>query len=70
LEGEAGEVGAAAAAGFVPGPAQVAADGSDGDERFPGDLGVGMAAADQGDQLFFPCAGPRQPGRLESLAGD
>jgi hypothetical protein len=37
LEGEAGEVGAAAAAGLVPGPVQVAADGADGDEQFPGD---------------------------------
>jgi hypothetical protein len=44
-EGQAGQVGAAAAAGLVPDPVQVRADGADADVQLGGDLGVGAAAA-------------------------
>src|SRR5262245_9348435 len=53
-EGQAGQVGAAAAAGLVPDPVQVRADGADADVQLRGDLGVGAALGDQGDQLAFP----------------
>ena len=53
-EGQAGQVGAAAAAGLVPDPVQVRADGADADVQLRGDLGVGAALGDQGDQLPFP----------------
>ena len=45
-EGQAGQVGAAAAAGLVPDPVQVGADGADGDVQLRGDLGVGVALGD------------------------
>ncbi len=60
-EGQPGQVGAAAAAGLVPDPVQVRADRAHGDVQLGGDLGVGTAPGDQGDQLAFPglsCPGP------------
>jgi hypothetical protein len=42
-EGQAGQVSAAAAAGLVPDPVQVRADGADADVQLRGDLGVGAA---------------------------
>jgi hypothetical protein len=56
-EGKAGQVGAAAAAGLVPDPVQVRADGADADVQVGGDLGVGPAPGDQDDQLPLPGAG-------------
>ena len=53
-EGQAGQVGAAAAAGLVPDAVQVGADRADADVQLGGDLGVGAALGDQGDQLPFP----------------
>ena len=65
-EGQAGQVGAAAAAGLVPDPVQVGADGADADVQLGGDLRVGAALGDQGDQLPFPgaepCPGPAAAG--------
>jgi hypothetical protein len=54
LYGQAGQVGAAPAAGLVPDPVQVGADGADADVQPLGDLGVGGAAGDQDDQFPFP----------------
>jgi hypothetical protein len=48
-EGQAGQVGAAAAAGLVPDPVQVGTHGADADVQVPGDVGVGAAPCDQGD---------------------
>ena len=59
-QGQAGQVGAAAAAGLVPDPVQVGADGADADVQLRGDLGVGAAPGDQGDQ--FPLPGAERPG--------
>ena len=53
-EGQAGQIGAAAAAGLVPDPVQVPADGPDADVQLPGDLSVGPSLGDQGDQFPFP----------------
>src|SRR5258707_18591 len=44
-EGQAGQVGAAAAAGLVPDPVQVGPDGADGDVQLPGDVRVGTRPA-------------------------
>src|SRR5262245_61874194 len=55
-QGQAGQVGAAAAAGLVPDPVQVRADGADADVQLGGDLGIGAAPGDQGNQLLFPGA--------------
>ena len=55
-QGQAGQVSAAAAAGLVPDPVQVRADRADADVQLGGDLGVGAALGDQGDQLPFPGA--------------
>ena len=55
-EGQAGQVGAAAAAGLVPDPGQVGADGAHADVQELGDLRVGAALGDQGDHLPFPGA--------------
>jgi len=46
-QGQAGQVGAAAAAGLVPDPVQVRADGADADVQLGGDLRVGAALGDQ-----------------------
>ena len=62
-EGQAGQIGAAAAAGLVPDPVQVPADGPDADVQLPGDLSVGPSLGDQGDQFPFP------PAELSVLAG-
>ena len=51
------------AAGLVPDPVQVGADGADADVQLGGDLGVGAAPGDQGDQFPFPGAELLQPGR-------
>ena len=48
-ESQPGQVGAATAAGLVPDPVQVRADGADADVQLPGDLRVGAALGDQGD---------------------
>ena len=56
LQGQPGQVGAAAAAGLVPDPVQVRADRADADVQVSGDLGVGAAPGDRGDQLPFPGA--------------
>ena len=56
LQGDPGQVGAAPAAGLVPDPVQVGADGADADEQLLRDLRVGPAAGDQGDQLPLPRA--------------
>jgi hypothetical protein len=55
-QGEAGEVGAAPAPGLVPDPVEMGTDGTHADVKLGGDLGVGMALGDQGDQLPFPGA--------------
>ena len=55
-QGQAGQVGAAAAAGLVPDPVQVGADGPDADVQLGGDLRVGAALGDPRDQLPFPGA--------------
>jgi hypothetical protein len=55
-QGQAGQVGAAAAAGLVPDPVQVRADRTDADKQFGRDLGVGPAPGEQGDQLLLPGA--------------
>ena len=56
LQRQASQVGAAAAAGLVPDPVQVSADGAHADVQLGGDLRVGAALGDQGDQLLFPAA--------------
>ena len=56
LQGEPGQVGAAPAPALVTDPVQVGADGTDADVQLPGDLGVGTALGDQGDQLLLPGA--------------
>ena len=64
LQGQAGQVGAAAAAALVADAVQVGADGADADEQLLGDLGVGPPLGDQGDQFAFPraeLAGPAAP---------
>src|SRR6516162_1757178 len=53
-EGQAGQVGAAAAAGLVPDPVQMRADRADADVQLGGDLRVGPAPGDQDDQLPLP----------------
>ena len=63
LQGQPGQVGAAPAAGLVPDPVQVGADGADADVQLGGDLGVGAALGDQGDQLPLPGAELPQPRR-------
>jgi hypothetical protein len=50
LEGQTSQVGAAAAAGLVPDPVQVRADRADADIQLGGDLSVGAALSDQGNQ--------------------
>src|SRR6476646_5937435 len=50
-QGQAGQDSAAAAAGLAPDPVQVRADGPDADIQLRGDLRVGAAPGDQGDQL-------------------
>jgi len=45
----------------------VGADGADTNVQLGGDLGVGVAAGDQGDQFLFPGAELRQPRRLRRL---
>ena len=67
-QGQAGQVGAAAAAGLVPDPVQVRADRADADVQLRGDLRVGAALGDQGDQFPFPGAEPSQP-RARRRAG-
>src|SRR5262249_54789903 len=52
-EGKAGQASAAVAAGLVPDPVQVGADGADADVELGGDLGVGAALSEEGDQLPF-----------------
>jgi len=49
-----GQVGAAPGAGLVPDPVQVRADRAAADVQPGGDLRVGGALGDQGDQLPFP----------------
>jgi hypothetical protein len=49
LQGQAGQVGAAPAAGLVPDPVQMGADGAHADVQIGGDLGVGAALGDLGD---------------------
>jgi hypothetical protein len=49
VRAQAGEVGAAAAAGLVADAAEVGADGADADVQLGGDLGVGAALGDQDD---------------------
>jgi hypothetical protein len=61
LQGEAGEVGAAPASALVADPVHVGPDGAHADVQLPGDLGVGAALGDQGDQFPFPGAELRQP---------
>ena len=61
-QGQAGQVGAAAAAGLVPDPVQVRADRTDADVQLRGDLRIGAALGDQGDQFPFPGAEPPSPG--------
>jgi len=68
-ERQAGQVGAAAAAGLVPDPVQAGADGADADVQLGGDLGIGPAPGDQGDQLPFPFAEPGQSRRCGGRAG-
>ena len=68
-KGQAGQVGAAAAAGLVPDPVQVGADGADADVQLGGDLGVGAALGDQGDQLPFPGAELARSRRRRRCAG-
>ena len=53
-EGQAGQVRALAATGLVPDPVQVRADRADADVQRSGDLHVGVAVRDQGNQLPFP----------------
>src|SRR6478736_1319979 len=62
LQGQAGQVGAAAAAALVADPVQVSAHGADADEELLGDLGVGPALGDERDQLAFPGAEPGESG--------
>src|SRR6476619_1574774 len=56
LQGQAGQVGAAAAAALIADPVQVGAHGADADEELLGDLGVGPSLGHEGDQLAFPGA--------------
>ena len=56
LQGDPGELGAAAAPGLVPDPVQAGPDCADADGQVVGDLGVGAALGDQGDQFPFPGA--------------
>ena len=53
-EGQAGQVGATAAANLIPDAVQVGADRGHANVQLGGDLGVGSALGDQGDQLLFP----------------
>src|SRR6478736_10223722 len=62
LQGQPGQVGAAAAAALVADPVQVSAHGTDADEELLSDLGVGPALGNEGDQLAFPGAEPGEPG--------
>src|SRR5215467_10064520 len=55
LQGQPGQVGAAPGSGLGPNPVEPGADGADADGELGGDLGVGAAPRDQGDQ--FPFAG-------------
>src|SRR5215469_13216686 len=59
-QGQPGQAGAAAAAGLVPDPVQVRADGADADVQLGGDLRIGPPLGDQGDQLPLP--GTELPG--------
>ena len=52
-QGQAGQVGAAAGSGFVPDPVQVRGDRACADGQLGGDLRVGMASGDQGDQDYL-----------------
>ena len=60
LQGQAGQVSAAPAAALVADALEVGADGAHADVQLGGDLGVGAALGDQGDQFPFPCAELRQ----------
>ena len=55
-EGQTGQVGAAAVTGLVPDPVQVRGNRADADMQLGGDLAVGAAPGDQGDQFPFPGA--------------
>ena len=55
-QGQAGQVGATAAAGLVPDAVQVRGDRADANIQLGGDLGVGAALRDQSDQFPFPDA--------------
>ena len=68
-QGQAGQVGAAAAAGLVPDPVQVRADGADADVQPGGDLRVGAPLGDQRDQLPFPGAELPGPSRERRSSG-
>ena len=54
MEGEPDQVGAARTAGFGPDAVHPGVDGPDAEVKLPGDLGVGAALSDQGDQLPLP----------------
>ena len=56
LQGQPGQVGAPPAAGLVADAVEVGADGAHADIELAGDLGVGAALGDQGDQFPFPGA--------------
>jgi hypothetical protein len=58
-QGQAGQVGTAAAAGLVPDPVQVRADRAGANVQLGGDLGVGTALGNQPDQ--FPLPGAELP---------
>jgi hypothetical protein len=60
-EGQAGQVGAVAVAGLIPDPVQVRTDGADADVQLGGDLRVGAARGEQGDQFPFPGAERSRP---------
>src|ERR1700748_718458 len=62
LQGQAGQVGAAAAAALVADPVQVSTHGTDADEELLGDLGVGPGLGGGGGQLAFRGAEPGEPG--------
>src|SRR5262249_53344599 len=66
-QGQAGKVGTAPVTGLVPDAFQVRADRADADVQMLGDLGVGVAPGDQGDQLPFPGAEPGQFRRCPGL---
>src|SRR5260370_20666349 len=72
LQREPGQVGTPPAACLVPDPVQVRADGPDADVELLGDLGIGAALGDEGDQLLLARAEPRyarRSGRLDGIPG-